>query len=44
MEKNHGAVDCAVLLKNSHDQNIPKKSHCDGLVFEMVETLSEILK
>ena len=44
MKKNHNAVDCAVLLKNSHDQGIPKKEHCDGLVFEMVETLSEILK
>ena len=44
MKKNHSAVDCAVLLKNSHDQGIPRKDHCDGLVFEMVETLSAILK
>lgn len=44
MKKNHSAVDCAVLLKNSNDQGIPKKEHCDGLVFEMVETLSELFK
>ena len=35
----HGAADCASLLKNAHDQGIPRKEHCDGLVFEMVQAL-----
>lgn len=44
MKKDHVGLHCAELLKASHDQGIPKKAHCDGLVFEMVEALSEILK
>ncbi|RKI70177.1 C_GCAxxG_C_C family protein [bacterium 1xD42-67] len=35
----HGAVECAALLKKSHDAGIPRKEHCDGLVFEVVQAL-----
>lgn len=37
----HGEINCAALLKKSHDAGIPRKEHCDGLVFEIVEALSE---
>jgi len=39
----HGATDCATLLKTSHDLGIPREEHCDGLVYEMVEMLSELV-
>ncbi len=35
----HGDINCAALLKASHDAGIPRKEHCDGLVFEVVEAL-----
>jgi C_GCAxxG_C_C family probable redox protein len=37
--EDHGAVECAALLKKSHDAGIPRKEHCDGLVFEVVQML-----
>lgn len=39
--EDHGDVNCAVLLKKSHDAGIPRKTHCDGLVFEVVEALEK---
>lgn len=44
VREGHGALDCATLLKTSHEQGIPRKSHCDGIVFEMVEALEKIVK
>lgn len=44
VREGHGALDCATLLKTSHEQGIPRKSHCDGIVFEMVEALDKIVK
>ena len=35
----HGDINCAALLKKSHEAGIPRKEHCDGLVFEVVEAL-----
>lgn len=37
--QNHGATDCAALLKASHERGEVRKDHCDGLVYEMVEAL-----
>ena len=37
--EDHGAIECAALLKKSHDAGIPRKEHCDGLVFEVVQML-----
>ena len=37
----HGEINCAALLKKSHDAGVPRKEHCDGLVFEVVELLEE---
>ena len=42
--EDHGATDCATLLKTSREQGIEKKVHCDGLVFEMAAALEEITK
>ncbi len=36
-----GEINCAALLKKSHEAGIPRKEHCDGLVFEVVEMLGE---
>ena len=38
----HREVNCAALLKNSHDAGVPRKEHCDGLVFEVINALDEI--
>lgn len=38
----HGATDCATLVRSSHERGEVKKAHCDGLVFEMVEFLSAL--
>ena len=44
MRQEHGALTCAELLKESKERGEDKKAHCDGLVYEMVQTLEEILK
>ena len=44
MRENHGALDCATLLKTSKERGEAKKDHCDGLVFEMVSVLDTITK
>ena len=38
-QEGHGDISCAALLKKSHDAGIPRKEHCDGLVFEVVQAL-----
>lgn len=40
--QNHGATECAALLKASHERGEARKDHCDGLVFEMIEALSKL--
>ena len=35
----HGDIHCAALLKKSHEAGIPRKEHCDGLVYEVIEAL-----
>jgi len=35
----HGDITCTALLKASHDAGVPRKQHCDGLVFEVVQAL-----
>lgn len=44
MRQSHGALDCAALLKASAEQGQPKKEHCDGLVYEMVQAVEALLK
>lgn len=43
VRETHGVTDCTTLLKISHDRGEIKKLHCDGLVYEMVQTLEEML-
>ena len=38
-QEDHGEINCAALLKKSHEAGIPRKEHCDGLVFEVVQAL-----
>ena len=38
-QEDHGEINCAALLKKSHEAGIPRKEHCDGLVFQVVEAL-----
>ena len=35
----HGDINCAALLKKSHERGIPRKEHCDGLVLDTVQAL-----
>ena len=44
MKERHGATDCPTLLRASQERNEPKKAHCDGLVYEIVETLSALIE
>ena len=43
MKECHGATDCLTLLRTSLERDEPKKSHCNGLVYETVETLSTLI-
>ena len=43
VRQGHGALDCATLLRTSHEAGIPRKPHCDGLVFELVQTVADTL-
>ena len=39
-----GDIDCRDLLAHSAAKGIPRKAHCDGLVYELVEITEDILK
>ena len=41
--QSHGALDCATLLRISNDAGIPRKAHCDGIVFEMLQAVEDII-
>ncbi len=43
VREKHGATDCATLLRASKERGEVRKDHCDGLVFEMVEALTEVV-
>lgn len=43
VREGHGALDCATLLRTSHEAGIPRKAHCDGIVFEMLQAVEDIL-
>ncbi len=40
---NHGSLQCRDLLAASAGQGVPRKTHCDGLVFEITRYLDEVL-
>ena len=43
-EHHEGMMDCGDLLRVSAQNGIPRSEHCDGLVFECVGLVEEILK
>ena len=43
VREGHGALDCATLLRTSHEAGIPRKPHCDGMVFELVQAVEDTL-
>ena len=43
VREGHGALDCATLLRTSHEAGIPRKAHCDGIVFELLQAVEDIL-
>ena len=44
VRQERGALDCATLLRTSHEAGIPRKTHCDGIVFEMLQVVEDIIK
>jgi len=45
MKANHeGTLDCAKLLAKNAETGLPRKPHCDGMVYEAVELVEEILR
>ena len=44
VREGHGALDCATLLRTSHEAGIPRKQHCDGIVFELLQIVEDIVK
>ena len=43
VREGHGALDCATLLRTSHEAGIPRMQHCDGIVFELLKAVEEII-
>ena len=41
VREGHGALDCATLLRTSNEAGIPRKQHCDGIVFELLQAVEE---
>lgn len=39
--EHHVALDCATLLRTSHEAGVPRKNHCDGLVMEILQSLEK---
>ena len=45
LRDNHeGLLDCAPLLKRNKELGLPKRTHCDGLIYECIGLVEEILK
>ena len=44
VREERGALDCANLLRISAEAGIPRKTHCDGIVCEMVQVVEDIIK
>ena len=45
MKGNHeGTLDCAKLLAKNAETGLPRKPHCDGMVYEAVALVEEILR
>lgn len=43
-DNHEGCLDCRDLLRLNAQTDVPKKVHCDEMVYELVEMTEEILK
>lgn len=43
-ENHEGFLDCADLLRINAQKGLPKKPHCDAMVYELVEITEELLR
>ena len=43
VRQERGALDCATLLRTSAEAGVPRKAHCDGIVFEMLQVVEDIV-
>lgn len=43
-ENHEGLIDCRDLLRVNAQAGLPKKQHCDAMVYELVELTEKILK
>ena len=43
-DKHDGYLNCVDLLRVMAEKGQQKKAHCDGMVFEMVETMEKLLR
>ena len=43
-EKHEGYLDCKDLLRINHEKGLPKKPHCDEMVYDSVAIVEEILR
>ena len=45
LRDNHGGMlNCADLLRKMQEEGIPRKQHCDGMVYECVQLVEDLLK
>lgn len=45
LKENHGGLlDCGDLLRVNAEAGLPKKPHCDGMVYECVQLVEELLR
>ena len=42
-ERHNGVLNCAELLRINAEKGGTRKPHCDGMVFEAIEALEEVL-
>lgn len=43
-DNHEGYLDCADLLRINAEKGLPKKPHCDAMVYELVEITEELLR
>ena len=43
-DNHEGYLDCADLLRINTEKGLPKKPHCDAMVYELVEITEELLR
>ncbi len=43
-ENHEGFLDCADLLRINAQKGLPKKPHCDAMVYELLEITEELLR